>query len=118
MEFSPLRFADFDVAQKMTEYIRNAQENEARKFHSDNFEDAIDENKENHYLISHIFDEISTRDNPIDGDRWGDPWPAYVHWGPGGMYETWKSKRYYFRIDRCHIYYERTLRDHLEITVL
>ena len=60
MEFSPLRFLDFDVSQMLSDQVRLSQEEEARKFHSENFENSheIDLNHENHYLISNMFEEI------------------------------------------------------------
>ena len=33
MEFSPLRFLDFDASQMLTSYVRLSQEEEARRFH-------------------------------------------------------------------------------------
>ena len=60
MEFSPLRFLDFDVSQMLSDQVRLSQEEEARKFHSENFENSheIDLNHENHYLMSNMFEEI------------------------------------------------------------
>ena len=60
MEFSPLRFLDLDVSFKLADQVRICQEEEARKFHSDNFENSheIDLNLDNHYFISMIFEEI------------------------------------------------------------
>ena len=59
MEKSPLRFLDYDVSLMLADQVRESQENEAKKFHSDLFESAIDTNKENHYMISDIFDDIT-----------------------------------------------------------
>jgi hypothetical protein len=59
MEFSPLRFLDSDVAWMLSNEVRVSREEEARKFHSNNFENCIDLNREHHYLISHIFEQIT-----------------------------------------------------------
>jgi len=60
MENSPLRFLDMDVSLMLSDQVRISQEEEARKFHSDNFENSheIDLNQDNHYLISDMFEEI------------------------------------------------------------
>ena len=60
MENSPLRFLDMDVSLMLADQVRLSQEEEARKFHSDNFENShvIDLNQDNHYLISNMFEEI------------------------------------------------------------
>ena len=60
MENSPLRFLDYDVSLMLADQVRVSQEEEARKFHSNNFENSheIDLNQENHYFISMIFEEI------------------------------------------------------------
>ena len=49
-----------DVSLMLADQVRLSQEEEARKFHSDNFENSheIDLNHENHYLISNMFEEI------------------------------------------------------------
>ena len=60
MEISPLRFLDFDTSQKLSKDVRNSQENEARKFHSNLFEENLDINRSNHYLISNVFEKLST----------------------------------------------------------
>ena len=59
MEFSPLRFLDTDVAWMLSNSVRVSREEEARKFHSNNFENCLDLNSEHHYLISHIFEQIT-----------------------------------------------------------
>jgi len=60
MENSPLRFLDNDVSQILADQVRLSQEEEARKFHSYNFENSheIDLNQDNHYLISNMFEKI------------------------------------------------------------
>jgi len=60
MENSPLRFLDYDVSLMLADQVRASQEEESRKFHSDNFENSheIDLNQDNHYLISNMFEEI------------------------------------------------------------
>ena len=60
MEFSPLQFLDYDASQMLSYQVRISQEEEARKFHSYNFENAheIDLNLDNHYFISMRFEEI------------------------------------------------------------
>ena len=60
MENSPLIFLDYDVSQMLADQVRASQEEEARKFHSNNFENSheIDLNQDNHYFISMIFEEI------------------------------------------------------------
>jgi len=60
MESSPLIFLDLDVSLMLADQVRISQEEEARKFHSNNFENSheIDLNQSNHYHISMIFDEI------------------------------------------------------------
>ncbi len=57
MENSPLRFLDYDISIYLGEQIRIHREDEARKFHIHNFENAIDENKVYHYEISWIYNE-------------------------------------------------------------
>jgi hypothetical protein len=60
MENSPLRFLDYDVSLMLADQVRISQEDEARKFHSNNFEnsDIVHLNRNHHYFISKIFDEI------------------------------------------------------------
>ena len=60
METSPLRFLDCDVSLMLADQVRISQEEEARNFHSNNFENSheIDLNQDNHYFISMIFEEI------------------------------------------------------------
>ena len=60
MEDSPLIFLDYDVSQMLADQVRISQEEEARQFHSNNFENShgIDLNQDNHYFISMIFEEI------------------------------------------------------------
>ena len=60
METSPLRFLDMDVSLMLADQVRISQEEEARKFHSENFENSHenDLNHENHYLMSNMFEEI------------------------------------------------------------
>ena len=60
MENSPLRFLDYDVSLMLADQVRISQEDEARRFHSNNFENSniIHLNQNHHYFISKIFDEI------------------------------------------------------------
>ena len=60
MENSPIRFLDYDVSLMLADQVRISKEEEARKFHSNNFENSheIDLNQDNHYSISMIFEEI------------------------------------------------------------
>ena len=68
MNTSPLRFLDYDMCLMLTEQVRISQGEEARKFHSNLFESAIDQNKSNHYLISHVFDEMRNYVEYLSGD--------------------------------------------------
>ena len=68
MNTSPLRFLDYDMALMLTEQVRISQGEEARRFHSDLFESAINQNKKNHYLISHVFDEMRNYVEYLSGD--------------------------------------------------
>mgnify|MGYP000863900715 FL=1 len=60
MENSPLRFLDYDVSLMLADQVTVSQEEEARRFHSNNFEnsDIVHLNRNHHYLISKVFDEI------------------------------------------------------------
>ena len=69
-------------------------------------------NEDNHYLISNIFNDIRK------GHSWYDPWPAYIHWGPKGLWETIISNKYYFNVSRCNKHYERILQDYIDNTNL
>ena len=71
MENSPLRFLDYDASQMLSDQVRISQEEEARRFHSNNFENSheIDLNQDNHYFISMVFEEI--------GYLLGGPLPPY-----------------------------------------
>ena len=68
MNTSPLRFLDYDMCLMLTEQVRISQGEEARKFHSNLFESANDQNKENHYLISKVFDEMKNYVEYLSGD--------------------------------------------------
>jgi len=68
MNTSPLRFLDYDMCLMLTEQVRISQGEEARKFHSNLFESAIDKNKANHYLISKVFDEMGNYIEYLSGD--------------------------------------------------
>ena len=68
MNTSPLRFLDYDMCLMLTEQVRISQGEEARKFHSNLFESAIDKNKENHYLISKVFDEMGNYVEYLSGE--------------------------------------------------
>ena len=71
MENSPLRFLDYDMSLMLADQVRLSQEEEARRFHSNNFENAheINLNHDNHYFISMVFEEI--------GYLLGGPLPPY-----------------------------------------
>ena len=60
MEGSSLRFLDYHVAKMVAYQVRVSQEEEARKFHSGNYDNyhEIDLNRDNHCFISMIFEEI------------------------------------------------------------
>ena len=60
MENSPLRFLDCDVSLMLADQVKISQEEEAQRFHSNNFENSniIHLNRDHHYFISKIFDEI------------------------------------------------------------
>ena len=68
MNTSSLRFLDYDMCLMLSEQVRISQGEEARKFHSNLFESAIDQNKANHYLISHVFDEMAKYVNYLSGE--------------------------------------------------
>ena len=68
MNTSPLIFLDYDMCLMLSEQVRISQGEEAIKFHSNLFESAIDQNKSNHYLISHIFDEMRNYVEYLSGD--------------------------------------------------
>ena len=68
MNTSPLRFLDYDMCLMLTEQVRISQGEEARKFHSNLFESANDQNKKNHYLISKVFDEMKNYVEYLSGD--------------------------------------------------
>ena len=59
MEHSPLRYLDYDMSLLLSYNVRISKENITRKFHSDLFEECVDLNKKNHYLISNVFDKIN-----------------------------------------------------------
>ena len=60
MEFSPLRFLDFDASQMLADQVRLSQEEEARTFHDNLFENSheINLNWDNHYLMTRVFEDI------------------------------------------------------------
>ena len=60
MENSPLRFLDYDMSLMLADQVRISQEDAARKYHSNNFENSneLHLNQRRHYFISKIFDEI------------------------------------------------------------
>ena len=68
MNTSSLRFLDYDMCLMLSEQVRISQGEEARKFHSNLFESAIDINKANHYLISKVFDEMRNYVEYLSGD--------------------------------------------------
>ena len=112
METSPLIYLDYNVSQMLCEQVRLSQEEESRRYHSELFENDMDKNRNNHYLISNIFNDIRK------GHSWYDPWPAYIHWGPKGLWETIISNKYYFNVSRCNKHYERILQDYIDNTNL
>jgi len=60
MENSPLCFLDYDVSLMLADQVKISQQEESRRFHSNNFENSnrIHLNRDHHYFISKIFDEI------------------------------------------------------------
>ena len=69
MEFSPLRFLDFDASQMLADQVRLSQEQEARKFYEIVYYHAEynNLNQDNHNLMSRVFDEIyyNIQNNPL-----------------------------------------------------
>ena len=70
MNTSPLRFLDYDMCIMLNEQVRISQGEEARKFHSNNFENSheLDLNQRRHYLISKVFDEMRNYVEYLSGD--------------------------------------------------
>jgi hypothetical protein len=68
MENSPLRFLDYDISLMLADQVRISHEEEARRFHSNNFVNSHenDLNQDNHYLLSSVFDTIyyNIQNNP------------------------------------------------------
>ena len=60
MEKSPIRFLDYDVSLMLADQVRLSQEEEARRFHSNNYKNHHSDylGHRHHYFISKIFDEI------------------------------------------------------------
>ena len=85
MENSPLRFLDYDMSLMLAKKVRISQEEEARKFHSNNYKECLvgesDLNQDNHYFLSSVFDTIYSEigDNPLD-------FPNDYRWARG---RTW-----------------------------
>jgi hypothetical protein len=96
MNKSPLRFLDYDVSDMLCKQIRIVKEYEARKFHESNFQNCIDINRDNHYLISKIFNEYIKR--------------CYDHWW-NLKYERKLNKLIKHKI----LVYEEELNDYLEL---
>ena len=96
MEKSPLRFLDNDVSYMLCKQVRIVREDEARNFHENNFQDCIDINRDNHYLISKIFNDYIKR--------------CYDHWWTL-EYERKANKLIKHRIR----VYEDELNDYLEL---
>ena len=75
MENSPLRFLDYDISLMLADQVRISQEEEARKFHFNNYKECRvgenDLNQDNHYLLSSVFDTIysNIEENPLDLSR-------------------------------------------------
>ena len=68
MEFSPLRFLDFDSSQMLTSYVRLSQEEEARRFHCN---------------INHPTPSIITKVFSYNIRRfWGDFWDNVLSCSP------------------------------------
>ena len=58
-------FKDYDLIELLEDYVLKAylrkkkkELDDAREFHEKNFQDCIDENKKNHYLISDVITDI------------------------------------------------------------
>jgi hypothetical protein len=53
MENSPMRFLDYDVSLMLADQVKISQEEEAQRFHSNNFENSniIHLNRDHHYFI-------------------------------------------------------------------
>ena len=70
METSPLRFLDNDVSQMLGGQVRCSQEEQARRFHSYNFENShkINLNNQLHYKISDAFDNNPILKNHMTGE--------------------------------------------------
>ena len=70
MNTSSLRFLDYDMCLMLTEQVRISQGEEARKFHSNNFENSheLHLNQRRHYLISKVFDEMKNYVEYLSGD--------------------------------------------------
>jgi len=96
MEKSPLRLLDYDVSDMLCKQLRITRENQARKFHESNFQNSIDINVDNHYLISKIFNEYIKR--------------CYNHWW------YFKSEKISNKLVKHQIsVYEEELYDYLEL---
>ena len=96
MEKSPLRFLDNDVSYILCKQVRIVREDEARNFHENNFQYCIDINRDNHYLISKIFNDYIVR--------------CYDHWW------TLESEKIENKLIKHRIrVYEDELNDYLEL---
>ena len=91
-----------DVSLKLANQVRISQEEEARKFHSNNYKECLvgesDLNQDNHYFLSSVFDTIYSEigDNPLD-------FPNDYRWARG---KTWFELSIYERLcifeeERC-----------------
>ena len=67
MESSPLRFLDYDVSLMIADQVRNSQEDEARRFHDNMWENSqeINLNWEHHYLMTRVFEDIGYLLTPL-----------------------------------------------------
>ena len=105
MESSPLRFLDLDVSLMLADEVRNSQEEEARAFHDNLFENSheinlnlvprFNLNWEHHYLMVRVFEEIGYLLTPL-----ADYNPNEQH-----IYATEKAgfKRNYDRVAKWYL---------------
>ena len=103
MESSPLRFLDLDVSLMLADEVRNSQEEEARAFHDNLFENSheINLNWNNHYLMSHIFEDV-----------------GYLLAGPDMMWRGWAHSDWPSNILHFKRCYDACVKTHIENTRL
>jgi len=60
MEYSPIRFLDYDVSLMLADQVNISQEEEARRFHCNLRKNSkeINLNWEHHYLMARVFEDI------------------------------------------------------------